>query len=147
LGAQALEALTGITASNDQITAEAEAGFASQMRGLMAGATRAFAELTSKHVTQCQTTSAQGVQTLQDAVAKFEEALGTIGTKVDEAIAKSLEELDQQLSGDLAKLDAKIQWEAHKAAKKEQPAWKSVVAIVRSEERRVGKESRGGWSR
>ena len=129
-GAAALEALTGITAGNDDMTGQAESGFASQMSGVMSGASHAFGHLTNGHVQKAQQSASEGTASMQAAVAGFEGALATIGERVDAAIATSLEELDRELSGTLSKLDGKIATAAWKAAEKEQPAWKSVVAIV-----------------
>lgn len=126
----ALDALLGITANNDEPASRTEAGFARQMGALMEGASRTFGELTASHVSQCQDTATQGVEAMQQAVAGFEQALSTIGVKVDEAIASSLGELETQLAGDLRKIDRKIASEAWKAAEREQPAWKEIVAIV-----------------
>ena len=129
-GVAALEALTGITTSNDDTTGQAESGFASQMSGVMSGASQAFAHLTNGHVQKAQQSASEGTASMQAAVAGFEGALATIGEKVDAAIATSLEGLDRELSGTLRTLDGKIASAAWKAAAKEQPAWKSVVAIV-----------------
>jgi Domain of unknown function (DUF4157) len=129
-GAAALEALTGITASNDDMTGQAESGFATQMSGVMSGASHAFGHLTNGHVQKAQQSASEGTASMQAAVAGFEGALATIGERVDAAIATSLGELDRELSGTLRKLDGKIATAAWKAAEKEQPAWKSVVAIV-----------------
>ena len=129
-GVAGLEALTAITTSNNEQTAQAESGYASQMSGLRRGASRAFSQLTNNHVQQCQTSSVEGVTSMQDAVAGFDEALATIGGKVDEAIAKSLGELEKQLQDKLNGLDAQIIREANKAASKEQPAWVKVLAVV-----------------
>ena len=129
-GAAALEALTGITASNDETTAQAESGFATQMSGVMSGASQAFALLTNGHVQKAQQSASEGTASMQAAVAGFTDALATIGEKVDAAITTSLGELDRELGATLRKLDRKIATEAWKAAAKEQPAWKSVVAIV-----------------
>ena len=129
-GAAALEALTGITASNDDMTGQAESGFASQMSGVMSGASQAFGHLTNGHVQKAQQSASEGTASMQAAVAGFEGALATIGERIDAAIATSLEELDRELSGTLRTLDGKIATAAWKAAEKEQPAWKSVVAIV-----------------
>ena len=53
-GAAALEALTGITASNDEMTGQAESGFATEMSGVMSGASHAFGHLTNGHVQKAQ---------------------------------------------------------------------------------------------
>jgi hypothetical protein len=129
-GVAALEALSGITASNDDTTSQAESAFASQMSGVMSGASQALALLATGHVQKAQQSASEGTASMQAAVTGFEDALTTIGGKVDAAIATSLEELDGELSGKLRELDGQIAREAWKAAEKEQPAWKSVVAIV-----------------
>ena len=100
------------------------------MSGVMSGASHAFGHLTNGHVQKAQQSASEGTASMQAAVAGFEGALATIGEHIDAAIATSLGELDRQLSGTLRTLDGKIATAAWKAAEKEQPAWKSVVAIV-----------------
>lgn len=129
-GSAALEALSLIRGQNDDLCAQAESGFAGQMGNLRVGASNTFSQLTENHVQQAERAMTEGTSSMEQAVAGFDEALSTIGGHVDEAIATSLRELDQDLGQDLAKLDGKIASEAWKAAKKEQPAWKSVVAII-----------------
>ena len=129
-GSAALNGLAGLTAQNDELSAQAESGFTSQMRGLTAGASRAFGQLTRNHVQQAKQSATEGTAAMKKAVAGFDEALSGIGGKVDEAIATSLKGLDQELSGKLGELDGQIAREAWKAAEKEQPAWKKVLAIV-----------------
>ena len=130
LGDAALEGLALLTVKNDELSLQAESGFAQQMSRLKTGASNAFSQLTENHVQQAQQALTDGTASMDQAVAGFDEALGSIGGKVDEAIAKSLQELDEQLSDKLRELDGQITREAWKAAEKEQPAWKSVVAIV-----------------
>ncbi len=130
LGSAALDALRMLTTSNDELSMQAESGFAGQMDGLKSGASRTFAQLTDTHVEQADQAATEGTASMQQAVAGFDEALATIGGKVDEAIANSLQELDKDLGSKLGEIDDQIATEAWKAAEKEQPAWKSVVAIV-----------------
>ncbi len=130
LGGVTLGALTAITSQNDQLCAQAEGGFAQQIGGLMAGATTTFGTLTQNHVQQTQRAQTEGSASMRQAVAGFDQALATIGGRVDGAIATSLQELDRDLGAKLGELDGQIDREAWKAAEKEQPAWKSVVAIV-----------------
>ena len=89
----------------------------------------AFGHLTNGHVQKAQQSASEGTASMQAAVAGFEGALATIGERIDAAIATSLEELDRDFRGKLA-ARRQIAPEAWKAAEKEQPAWKSVVAIV-----------------
>nr|WP_229430014.1 DUF4157 domain-containing protein [Pseudoduganella umbonata] len=130
LGMASLAALQKVTEGNDALAAQAEAGFTAQMQGLMAGATSAFGQLTGSLVEQAQDGAAQGTEAMQAAVTGFATALGTIGGKVTAAVAASLAELVKDLDGKIAELDEQIASEAWKAASKEQPAWKKVVAIV-----------------
>lgn len=129
-GSAALNGLSGLTAQNDELSAQSESGFAGQMSGLMAGASRAFGQLTKNHVQKAKQSATEGTTAMKKAVAGFDESLGTIGGKIDEALGESLKGLDKELSDKLAELDGQIAREAWKAAEKEQPAWKKVVAIV-----------------
>lgn len=130
LGAAALEALFMLTSKNDELCSQAESGFSQQMDRLMAGASDTFAQLTGNQVEQAQTAMTEGIASMDAAVTGFDTSLATIGGRVDEAIATSLGELDGDLGNKLGELDGQIATEAWKAAEKEQPAWKSVVAIV-----------------
>ena len=129
-GAASLEALLAITTNNDQLSAQAESGFVQQMGSLKAGASKAIGQLAQDHIGKARTAMTEGTGSMKKAVAGFDKALGGIGEKVDGAIATSLQQLDKQLKDKLAELDGQITREAWKAAAKEQPAWKKVVAIV-----------------
>jgi len=129
-GAGALESLTGITAQNDELSATVESGFGDQMSSSMAGASTLFAELAGSHVSRAQETASTGVASMLKIVAGFDEAVASIYRGADEAIAGSMTELEQTLKGMLGRLDGQIAIQAWEAAKKEQPAWKSVVAIL-----------------
>jgi hypothetical protein len=130
LGAAALDALLLLTTKNDELSVQAESSFAQQMGGLKTGTTVVFSRLTDNHVQQARQASTQGTASMEQAVAGFDRALATIGGRVDGAIITSLQELDRDLGNKLGELDGQIAREAWKAAEKEQPAWKSVVAIV-----------------
>ncbi len=130
LGAVSLEALLMLTAKNDEQASQAESGFRQQMSGIKTGATATFGNLTSKQIDKATTAMTEGTASMDAAVTGFDTSLNTIYEKVDAAIRQSLEELDGDLGQKLAGLDAQIVSEAWKAAEKEQPAWKSVVAII-----------------
>ncbi|MDJ0694549.1 polymorphic toxin-type HINT domain-containing protein [Mastigocoleus sp. MO_188.B34] len=130
MGATSVEELADLTTQNDELSAQTESGFTQQMGRLKTGTSNTFAQLTDNHVQQAQQAMIDGTASMEQAVAGFDQALASIGGKVDEAIAKSLQELDKQLSDKLKELDGQITREALKAAEKEQPAWKSVVAII-----------------
>lgn len=129
-GDNALAALLQITTKNDEVAGQVEGSFAEQMRGMMSGATSTFRKLTSGQVQQAKRASTEGTASMKSVVTGFETSLQTIGTNVDKAIASSLSDLEGTLGKKLLELDAQIASEAWKAAEKEQPAWKSVVAIV-----------------
>ncbi len=130
LGASGMEAVLLVTTQNDELSTQVESGFAQQMAGLKAGAASAIGQLTQNHVQQAEQAMTQGTASMREAVAGFDNALATIGERVDGAIATSLQELERQLTDKLGELDGQITREAWKAAEKEQPAWKSVVAII-----------------
>jgi hypothetical protein len=129
-GAAALGGLAAITGSNDAATAQAEAGFSAQMGALTEGARSAFGQITGQHVELAQQSAAEGSTAMIAAVAAFDAALTTIGGRIDEAVAGSLQELVRDLDAQLGRLDRDIASAAWKAAEKEQPAWKGVLAIV-----------------
>jgi hypothetical protein len=130
LGAASLEALMLITTKNGELSAQAEDGFVQQMGGLKAGASKAIGQLSQDHVQKAKQALTEGTGSMEKAVAGFDKALGIIGGKIDGAIATSLQELDRDLKAKLGELDGQITREAWKAAEKEQPAWKKVLAIV-----------------
>ncbi|MCG8424934.1 MAG: DUF4157 domain-containing protein [Proteobacteria bacterium] len=129
-GWSAFEALRAITTSNDELAIEVESGFSGQMADLVAAAASTMADLTDSHVQQAKDTAAQGVTTMTQLVQGYAESITTIYTRVDEALAASLEALDQELEGMLGQLDDQIIAQAWRAAEREQPAWKGVLAIV-----------------
>lgn len=126
----ATSSLADLTAQNDETVAQAESGFSGQMGGVMSGTTTAMGQIADGHVAKAQESATQGCDAMRQAVTAFDEALLTIDTRVTEALDSSLQQLDGDLQGKLNTLDAEIASEAWKAAEKEQPAWKSVVAIV-----------------
>lgn len=129
-GATSLEAMLLLTAQNDEQSSRAEGDFAQQMGAVTSGASSVFSQLTGNHVQQTQQASTEGAASMERAVAGFDASLATIGGRIDEAVAASLKQLTSQLDEKLAKLDDQIASEAWKAADKEQPAWKSVLAII-----------------
>ncbi|MBS0168375.1 MAG: DUF4157 domain-containing protein [Nitrospira sp.] len=129
-GHAALGGLAGISTQNAALSTQAESGFTGTMNGLMAGSSCAFSQLTGNHIDQARKSATEGTTAMKQAAAGFVESLGTIRKRVDGAINISLEGLDGELGGKLAGLDGQIAREAWKAAEKEQPAWKKVVAIV-----------------
>ena len=129
-GAAALQALLTITAKNDELAGQVESSFTAQMSSLTTGAGSVLTLLTSNHVQQAQQTAAQGLASMQQIVTGFDQAVESIYGRVDEALRTSLTQLDTELDGIVGRLDAQIPVQAWKAAEKEQPAWKSVVAIL-----------------
>ena len=74
-GASALEALTGITTQNDELSATVESGFGDQMSSLMGSATTLFADLAGSHVSRAQETASTGAESMLKIVAGFDEAV------------------------------------------------------------------------
>ena len=129
-GTAALGGLADLTASNDELSTQSESGFAEQVSGLMASASQAFGRLTDNHVQKAQKSATEGTDGMRKAVTGFETALASIGERVEAAITTSLQTLERDLTKKLGELDGQIAREAWKAASKEQPAWKKVLAIV-----------------
>ena len=129
-GYAGLAALIAITTANNDQTSQGESAWAAQVSGLRRGASRTFNQLTNTHVQQCRRSTTEGVTSMRRAVTGFDEALATIGTRIDQAVATSLQQLNQQLQEKMNELDGQIAREAWKAASKEQPAWKKVLAVV-----------------
>ena len=130
LGKVSLDGLGLITKGNDDQSGRSEDSFGEQMSKLKAGATKSIGTISGDHVKQASRRGTEGPASMDKAVAGFDTALATIGGKVDGAIDASLQALDKDLKGKLGELDGQIAREAWKAAEQEQPAWKSVVAII-----------------
>ena len=129
-GFNAVDSLIEISSGNNSMTASGERQFAGQMSTLAGAANTAMGQLTERQVQKAQETAARGTDSMQQLVSGFEGATTQIYAAADKAILKSMSELVKDLDNMAAKLDGKIVSEAWKAAAKEQPAWKSVVAIV-----------------
>jgi hypothetical protein len=127
---QARMALANVTQSNDEQTAVVSDGFSTSMVALVAGASAAFAQRIESYIQQVQTATTDGIAGFQQVVTGFEESLTTITTNVEMALVDSAARLDQSLHDSLAGIDCEIPKQAMKAASKEQPAWKTVVAVL-----------------
>lgn len=129
-GANAASALAEISSGNDSMTAEVESGFSAQMSTLVGAASSTMSQLSERQVSRAQESAVQGGQTMEQVVSGFESTCEEVYTSVDGVIATSLSELDTELKNMEDGLGARIAAEAWRAASKEQPAWKAVVAIV-----------------
>lgn len=129
-GANAASSLAEIASGNDSMTADAESNFSGQMSTLVGAATDAMSQLSERQVTRAQESATQGGETMEQVVSGFTSTCEQVYTSVDGVITTSLSELDTELKNMEDGLDAKIAAEAWRAASKEQPAWKGVLAIV-----------------
>ncbi|ODS25042.1 hypothetical protein AB835_00620 [Candidatus Endobugula sertula] len=129
-GFNAVDALQQITNANDSQSAEVEQGFSSKMTTLINAANTTMATLADKHVKKAQESVQKGTDSMQKLVAGYQKSTEAIYKQADKAIKDSLDKLGKDLDKKLEELPARIASEAWKAAAKEQPAWKGVVAIV-----------------
>jgi Domain of unknown function (DUF4157) len=129
-GAQALDALNGVTAGNDQQASALSEGFASQMAALAEGASDTFGQLRDGYTQQTQSAITNGAAGLEQVVAGFQSSCTTAINSVTSVLGDSAKKLEQSLQESLSGMDCEIQKQAIKAAAAEQPAWKSVVKWV-----------------
>lgn len=126
----AFEALARIREGNDSQCVQVEAQFSTTMATIMAGATTSIGSARDTMVEQAQKGATSGVESMQKIVTGYQQAVEGIYGKIDEVLTESEAELDAELKKTHDQLDNVIPCEAWKAAEKEQPAWKSVVAIL-----------------
>lgn len=129
-GINASGALQEISSGNDRTASTLEQSFETQMSTFINAARSALGELTERQVQKAQESMAQGTDSMQQLVSGFTDSTEQVYTHVDSAISTSLNELDTNLTGQKSGLEGKIAAEAWRAASKEQPAWKGVVAIL-----------------
>jgi hypothetical protein len=129
-GETAASALADITTGNATLSAESDQGFSSELNELVSAASDSMAQLADSHIANAQESTATGTQSMEQLVTGFIETTERIYTQADGVISTSLGELDTELTNMEDGLEAKIAAEAWRAASKEQPAWKGVVAIV-----------------
>jgi len=126
----ATESLASISRSNDRLSSEGETEFSTKMSVMVNAASSIMGDMSAKHVAKARDSVDKGVSSMKSMVEGFAEANNKIYEEVNKATEKSMEELNTELLNMRNKLDGKITSEAWKAAKKEQPAWKGVVAIL-----------------
>ena len=126
----ALTGLSGISTKNEELAGKVETGFSDGMAKLEGGTTGVFQKLTSTHVKAAKRASVEGVQGMVGTAKGFEASIAKTYLKIDAALKKSVVELRGELDKTLGELDVAVPWHAWEAAKKEQPAWKEVLAIV-----------------
>ncbi len=129
-GQIAATALADITTGNATLSAESDQGFTSELSTLVSAASDSMAQLADSHIANAQESMATGTESMDQVVMGFIETTERIYTQADEVISTSLGELDTELTNMANGLESKIAAEAWRAASKEQPAWKGVVAIV-----------------
>lgn len=129
-GAQAFTALANVTSSNAEQAATVEAGFSSSMASLADGAAASFAQQAEGYAEQAQNLTTEGIAGFDQVVTGLEEAVTTLTTNVDTALADSEKKLEDALRNTLTGMDREIPKQAMKAASKEAPRWKTIVAVL-----------------
>jgi hypothetical protein len=132
-GAGARQAIRGVVSSNDEQAGGVSEGFVSSMVELRGGASESFARQAGQYQEQVQGTAANGVAGFQQAVTAFGESVTAITGNVDSSLSDSESKLEESLRNSLKGMDCEatgIPKQAREAASKEQPAWKSVVAVI-----------------
>lgn len=129
-GARAHTALANVTQSNDAQATGVSESFAASMATLKEGASTSFGQQKGQYVQQVQTTVTNGTTGFQEVVTRFDEGISTILTNVGSTLEHSENQLEESLRNSLDTMDCEIPKQADKAASKEQPAWKTVVAVV-----------------
>jgi hypothetical protein len=129
-GARALTALANVTQNNDEQAAGVIDGISGSMSDLVANARVAFAQQTSQYQQQTEAAMAGGSQIFTRILSGFQTAVNTLITNIQSALTDSVGRLEESLRTSLAGVDCEIPKQAMKAASKEQPAWKRVVAII-----------------
>jgi len=128
-----IQALTGDGQSAlDRISA-ASAGFATEMDSLASGAASTFAGLREQYAAQAQSTAGAGAEGFAQAAAGLQQACDTMLGNIEATLATAASNLEHNFQGQIAGLDDQergIPKHADDAAAKEQPAWKSVVAVI-----------------
>ena len=119
--------------SSDRINSQSET-FSSQMDSLAAGAASTFGTMRDRHAEQAQQTSDAGAEGFTEAEIGFQNACDKTLTAIDATLTQSEQHLAQDFQKQVGGLDddtkTGIPFQARLAASKEQPAWKSVVAII-----------------
>jgi len=129
-GARALTALAGVADSSDEQATAVSEGFSGSIGALIAGAIASFAQQMAQYTAQVTTTSSSGADGFSQVRTGFEQSVTTTTAAVESALADSAQRLDDSLHDSLRGMDCEVDKQAMKAASKEQPAWKSVVAII-----------------
>jgi hypothetical protein len=129
-GQTAASALADITSGNASLSAESDQGFSAELSTLVGAASDSMAQLADNHIGNAQESATTGADSMDQLVAGFMATTEQIYTQVDGVITTSLGELNTELTNMAEKLPGKIAGEAWRAASKEQPAWKGVLAVV-----------------
>jgi hypothetical protein len=111
----------------------ASASFAQQMASVASSATSNFAALTEQYTSQTEETASAGAEGFAQAVIGFESVCETMLTNIETNLTQAATRLEQNFQGRIAGLDDEasgIPKQAQDAAAREQPAWKSVVAVI-----------------
>lgn len=129
-GLRAREVIFSVTESNSEQASQIDTGFADSMTSMAASASASYAQQKEQYSQQAQSATEGGLEGFAQAVLGFAESVTTIQTNVESALGESEQKLEDQLRENKNGIDCEIQKQAMKAASKEQPAWKTVVAVI-----------------
>ncbi|MEG4534417.1 eCIS core domain-containing protein [Microcoleus sp. D2_18a_D3] len=104
--------------------------FTSSMAQEIQSATQAFAQLKSGHTNAVNASADKAVGELKQMTADVGQKLEGVINNLNQKLGESAGQLETGLRGSLANLRSEIPTKADEAAKKVQPAWKSVLKVV-----------------
>jgi hypothetical protein len=126
----AVSSLAEIVTGNETQAGEAVAGFAQTMATTAANAVQTLGEQATAYAAQVQQAATTGVDGMNRAVLGYTEAVASIANDIQTSLTALETDLSTGQDTTLTELDCVIPAKAHEAASKEQPAWKSVAAII-----------------
>jgi len=104
--------------------------FTTSMGQEVQSATQAFAQLKSGHTTAVNASADKTVGEFKQMSADVGQKLEGVINNLNQKLGESAGQLETGLRGSLANLRSEIPTKADEAAKKVQPAWKSVLKVV-----------------
>jgi FlaG/FlaF family flagellin (archaellin) len=129
-GGQGLLAMGTLGEAAAQGTQALVESFTGSMSTLAGNAASAFGQQRDQYSAQARGLAASGTAGFEQVVTGFQTTCSTITTHIGTALEDSAKHLEQGLRESKAGLDCEIPKQAREAASREQPAWKTVVAVV-----------------
>jgi hypothetical protein len=123
-----LDALKGVTQSNDELATTVSDDFSASMRTM--GRTDHFAQQRAGFTQRVEKSTADGTSALNKAVDAMREGCDKTSTEAKEKLVKAGTDLEKNLRQSKEGLECQITQKADEAASKEAPAWKKVLAVV-----------------